>query len=210
MATAVRGRSRKIMTPGPGLGFRQLILMAHRWLGLLTATTLSIAGLTGSILVWGGQHWIRRIASPLHERLAMGRSGGQVVAISTLLGILVVSSGLILWWRRKIVVARPGKGWWRFSFDLHHSLGILGFLLMFLLTATGVGMTITVPRPIRRMIIVSHAAVDFPLVIKFAYALGSALFFVQAVTGIAMWWKSRQQNRVKSPLRTVDELTRTQ
>lgn len=176
--------------------WRPFLKVTHRWVGLASSLVLSIVGLTGAVLVWGSKNPLAKIigAGPLHERLALGKPGYYLVVISTIAGLLLVLSGIFLWWKQKIFRIRNRPRWYLTVFDLHHCVGIFGLIIMLILTASGIGMVLTTPADglIRVIVFRLHTALRFPIIIKLVYMVGSALFFVQALTGTVMWFKFRQ------------------
>jgi len=60
-------------------------------------------------------------------------------------------------------------------------------LLMLLIAATGVGMRMVGPGPIRRAIVDFHTSRRFPLAVDIVHAIGSLGFVVQGITGVLMW-----------------------
>ncbi|MEO6222671.1 MAG: PepSY domain-containing protein [Vicinamibacterales bacterium] len=171
--------------------WRRLLLVTHRWIGLSTSLVLIIAGGTGAMMVWGFQGPFRRSVGRVHENLALGRVGIWIVMIATAGAIVLQLGGVILWWRRKTVRVRTTLGWRTAVIDLHHSVGLLGLLLMLTIAATGVGMRIAGPGPVRRTIVDFHTSRTFPVAVDVLYAMGSLGFLVQGVTGVVMWWKPR-------------------
>src|SRR5262245_43407298 len=107
---------------------RRFILVTHRWIGLVTSAILAIVGGTGVILTLDSFEGYRftQIASSLHERLAFGGVGRQIVLAATFAAILLEAGGVVLWWQRKALAVRLRGGWWRACFDLHHAAGMIG------------------------------------------------------------------------------------
>jgi uncharacterized iron-regulated membrane protein len=174
--------------------WRRLILVTHRWIGLGTSLVLIVAGATGALMVWGLQGDFRRMVGRIHEDLALGRLGTWIVVAATVGAVLLQFVGVILWWKRKTLTVRTGAGWRASVNDLHHAVGALGFLLMLLIAATGVGMMMVGPGPVRRTMVDFHSSRRFPLAIDVVYAIGSIGFVVQGVTGILMWWRKTGQS----------------
>jgi uncharacterized iron-regulated membrane protein len=67
-----------------------------------------------------------------------GAIGGQVVEFAGALVIILVPTGFILWWRAKRLHVKWSAAWYRISFDLHQSVGILVAVPLFALAMTGV------------------------------------------------------------------------
>jgi len=76
----------------------------------------------------------------LHVTLMARAAGNQVVVWSTIAALFLVVGGLYLWWQDKIWRVRFAASWKRINFDLHHALGLFTFIVLFLMTATGVTM----------------------------------------------------------------------
>lgn len=73
----------------------------------------------------------------LHVRLALGNVGKNILRWAAVAMLFSLASGLYLWWPVK-QVRIPGN--WhsrRFWFDVHNAVGILAFLFLGLLAATG-------------------------------------------------------------------------
>jgi uncharacterized iron-regulated membrane protein len=73
----------------------------------------------------------------LHVTLMSGRIGGEIVAIATIVSLLLVLSGIYLWWRDKIWRVRWSASWKRVVFDLHHQLGVVAAIVLVLITTSG-------------------------------------------------------------------------
>jgi uncharacterized iron-regulated membrane protein len=187
---------------------RALLLVIHRWLGIVAAVVLVAVGLTGAILVYA------RIPSvtDLHTGLGLGAPGLWLVNAATVAAWLLVLGGVVLWWRRKIVAIDVSKGAWRLLFDLHHALGIIGGALMLLIALSGTGLMMTeyigarlglaaddpdyptrAEVVTRRLIHVAHTGGSINGVVKMVWALGSLAVVVQAVSGFWVWWKPRRR-----------------
>src|SRR5436309_9621638 len=105
---------------------RSIVLITHRWIGLSSSLVLSIAGVSGAVLLLPGNSPLRRIAGPLHERLWLGEPGWWMVVAGTIAAVFLELGGLYLWWKRRVFTVRFRSGWWRAVFDLHHVVGLLG------------------------------------------------------------------------------------
>lgn len=180
---------------------RDVVLVTHRWLGLTSSIILSIVGVTGALIFLPRSCLFRRIAGRLHETLALGAVGRWIVMVATVSAILLQLGGLYLWWKRKSVRVDASLGWRRAAFDLHHAVGFIGFVLMLVLAATGVGRAVFRSmdtgdryRGVRSAMTRFHTAESFSTPVKVLYALGSAGFMVQGVTGVVIWWKPRRSS----------------
>jgi uncharacterized iron-regulated membrane protein len=186
---------------------RQFVLVTHRWLGIATSAVLAIVGGTGVFLLWRERSWweqsellgfASRAAARTHENLALGGVGSFLVVAATGLAILLELGGLILWWQRKTLWARPGRGWWRFCFDLHHAVGAILLPLMLVLAVTGFVMGMTHGDEyawLYRMMAPLHKG-HYGYPVEVLYALASAGFVVQGLTGLLVWWRPAARNKV--------------
>ncbi|WBO86476.1 PepSY-associated TM helix domain-containing protein [Hymenobacter yonginensis] len=79
----------------------------------------------------------------LHRGMVGGAIGKLVVGVSTLLFLVIIGTGLVLWWpasrkavRQRLQVKWSG-GWKRLNHDLHVVLGFYSALLLFVFAFTG-------------------------------------------------------------------------
>ena len=175
---------------------RDVILVAHRWLGLATSAVLAIVGGTGAILAW--ENWdaiesLRRYAGPIHARLALGWFGSWIVILATAAAVLLQISGLVLWWKRKTILIRRRSDWWRFCFDVHHAVGIAGFPIMLVLAVTGLIIIFALPDDpgLRRFVMRLHLG-RFGVPVMVLYTFATLGFFVQGLTGLVIYWRMRR------------------
>ena len=73
----------------------------------------------------------------MHTSLLVKGYGSSVVAIVTLASLLLTITGIVLWWQDKLWRVRWTASWKRVVFDLHHALGIIASLVLFIITASG-------------------------------------------------------------------------
>jgi len=73
----------------------------------------------------------------VHVSLMAGKIGGGVVGVITALSLLIVVTGVIIWWRDKAWRVRWSASWKRVLFDLHHALGIGAAAIILLITLSG-------------------------------------------------------------------------
>jgi len=174
---------------------RRFVLLTHRWMGLSTSVIAAVVGTTGALIIWFPQtNLLRRIAGKLHQDLALGGVGWWLVVLTTIIAVVLEIGGLILWWKRKSMTVRLTSGWKRALTDLHHPMGLLGWILMTILAVTGVGMSFVLPDDhpeLRRIVADFHTARNFSLPVRIVYSIATLGFLVQAASGVAMWWKSR-------------------
>lgn len=60
----------------------------------------------------------------LHVRLLAGNAGEMAVDVATVLLVLSVATGVVLWWKQKRIAFRRGTTWRQWNWDLHNLLGI--------------------------------------------------------------------------------------
>jgi len=180
--------------------FRQFVLVTHRWLGLGAALVLLAVGGSGAALVWPTLFVADDAGlTRFHTRMLLGEPGEWLVITATVVSLVLVLGGVILWWKRKLVAIHWKRGWWRFLFDLHHSLGVIAATLMLVIALTGVGLVLTEhedgsplspkERAVRDAIERFHTGREFARPLQLLYALGSLAFVLQGVSGFVMWWK---------------------
>jgi uncharacterized iron-regulated membrane protein len=75
-----------------------------------------------------------------HTRLLAGNTGGAVVDFVTLATLLLVVTGIIIWFRDRRWKIQWSASWKRVVFDLHHTAGILAAIVLLVITGTGVWM----------------------------------------------------------------------
>ncbi len=77
-----------------------------------------------------------------HIRLLAGETGEHILAVANGGLLFLLVSGIYLWWPIKRVAidwAAPARRFW---FDVHNSVGIFSFIILLLLSATGMFMTL--------------------------------------------------------------------
>jgi uncharacterized iron-regulated membrane protein len=176
--------------------FRSFVLWTHRWIGLVSAVVIVIAGLTGAVVVLPLPPALMDTMIMWHMDLAAGTVGKWTVIVATFASVLLQLGGLYLWWPPKALRVRTDRGWWRLSYDLHNWVGVVGLLMMGLLAVTALGRVffhyVSVPLAIEmvpRVVSRLHTAFGFPWPLQVVYALGSLAFVAQAVTGALVWWR---------------------
>lgn len=176
---------------------RTFLVWTHRWLGLLSAVVLVIAGITGALIVFPFPDAIREPIIEFHVNLYAGQIGRWTVVAASVATLLLQAGGLWLWWPARSLRLRTDRGLWRFSYDAHNVTGVLALPMMALLAATGVGRVVfdavTVPEALHlvsRAVGLLHHGDGFPVPVLVFYVLGSLAFVVQAATGVLMWWRT--------------------
>jgi len=83
------------------------------------------------------------IMEALHRRLLAGEIGRRIVGIATVCFIVILASGVVIWWPRTMRMLRMRltfkhpTGWKRRNYDLHVVLGIYATVILFVVGATG-------------------------------------------------------------------------
>jgi uncharacterized iron-regulated membrane protein len=72
-----------------------------------------------------------------HTALLAGKTGSAIVAIATLVALLLILSGLLLWWPDKLWRVRWSASWKRIAFDVHHAAGVIAAVVLVVITSTG-------------------------------------------------------------------------
>ncbi|MFN7978716.1 MAG: PepSY-associated TM helix domain-containing protein [Vicinamibacterales bacterium] len=175
---------------------RRALLLVHRWLGLATAPLQLMVGATGVVLLVDlGPAWGDPIAE-FHQAFLGGEFGKWLMFWVSVVAIVLQGTGLWLWWPPQPLRLRTDRGWWRFGYDLHNLSGILTLPITVMLAATAVGRGVfrEYPPPeaiaiVRTVVSRLHTAGGFPVAIKVIYAIGSAAYVLQAITGVMAWWR---------------------
>ena len=63
--------------------------------------------------------------------------GGEIVGIITVSALVLVLTGVIIWWRDKLWRVRWSASWKRILFDLHHSLGVFAAVILVVISSSG-------------------------------------------------------------------------
>ena len=141
---------------------RKICLKIHKWLALPLGVFMAILCFTGFLLLvikdisplLGMEEGIDpfyKAVKQLHRWLFMmpnnphgGLSVGRVImAVSSMCMALVLLTGVVVWWpkSKKMLKNRlkvsTNKGFRRFVYDTHVSLGIYAFVFLFLMAITG-------------------------------------------------------------------------
>lgn len=83
----------------------------------------------------------------LHRGLVAGRVGKLVMGINASIFLVILATGLVLWWPTARKALKPrlkvkwGSGWKRLNHDFHISLGFYASVFLFIIAFTGVGMS---------------------------------------------------------------------
>jgi uncharacterized iron-regulated membrane protein len=84
-----------------------------------------------------GPTWLAQIHQ-LHLRLLAGATGKTIVSWAGVLMLLLMISGLYLWWPVKRISVNWTAAGRRRWFDLHNTIGVLAFVFLFIVSLTGV------------------------------------------------------------------------
>ena len=141
---------------------RKICLKIHKWLALPLGVFMAILCFTGFLLLvikdisplLGMEEGIEpfyKAVKQLHRWLFMvpnnphgGLSVGRVImAVSSMCMALVLLTGVVVWWPKSKKMLKSclkvstNKGFRRFVYDTHVSLGIYAFVFLFLMAITG-------------------------------------------------------------------------
>lgn len=111
----------------------------------LSGTAVFVNGYTGAILgTRRGPTLLTRIHQ-LHTHLMAGKAGEMIVAVAAIVMLLLVLSGVFLWWKYKKVSIKWNASLFRVMFDVHNATGILSALFLLLLSLTGIAIAFDNP-----------------------------------------------------------------
>jgi uncharacterized iron-regulated membrane protein len=111
-------------------------------LGLASGRQAFVNQYTGEVLgLRDRSQAFARFLHVLHTQLVAGKPGEIAVGTLTAVSCLILLSGLILWWPRRILMVRPGTSRRRLNFDLHNVLGFYSLLVVLIMAVTGVMIT---------------------------------------------------------------------
>ena len=141
---------------------RKICLKIHKWLALPLGVFMAILCFTGFLLlvikdispllgmeegvepfckaVKQLHRWLFMVPNNPHGGLSVGR---VIMAVSSMCMALVLLTGVVVWWpkSKKMLKSRlkvsTNKGFRRFVYDTHVSLGIYAFVFLFLMAITG-------------------------------------------------------------------------
>lgn len=141
---------------------RKTFTRLHRWLALPFGLFISIMCFTGALLVWRSEiaslcgasdgdlpffravmqlhRWLFIVPDNPHGGMSVGRF---LMGVSAIACTLIVVSGFVLWWPRTRTQLHHRlrvnftKGWRRFVYDSHVSLGIYSAIFLLLMSLTG-------------------------------------------------------------------------
>ena len=111
---------------------------------------LSVNQYTGEVNGWTPQYKFFQTMLRLHRWLldppankGAGSVGKYVVGVSTLMFVIVLISGVVIWWPRRSKQLKErltfplNKGWWRLWYGSHLALGIYATVFLLLMALTG-------------------------------------------------------------------------
>lgn len=101
---------------------------------------------TAAVIAVSDEKWaFFNVVLAVHRTLFMGEAGSQVVAWSTVMFVVLLISGLVLWWPKNKAASRQ-RVWFRWkkttsfkrrNYDLHNILGFYAFLVLLVIALTG-------------------------------------------------------------------------
>ena len=90
----------------------------------------------------GGERFFE-VTEAIHRRLLAGEIGRRIVGIATLCFVVILLSGIVIWWPRTLhalkahLTFKHPTGWKRRNYDLHVVLGIYATFILLAVGATG-------------------------------------------------------------------------
>jgi len=139
LVTRVRGAYPDVivsgLTPSPVDGRAAVVSVAGGTQVFMNPSTGKILGTRSAAERDAG---LARRLHVFHETLMAGTVGGIIVGVATVMALVLVLSGIVLWWPLKLWRVQAGASWKRVTFDLHHLLGASAAAVLLLITASGV------------------------------------------------------------------------
>jgi uncharacterized iron-regulated membrane protein len=135
------------------LAFRKGLFQIHLWSGLALGLYVFFISITGSILVYRNelqqaaqsQSAMRAVTwlMEVHEDFLLGRPGEIINGSAAAALLLIIASGLVLWWPgvgrwQRALRIRTHVGWRRLVWDLHGMLGVWTFAASFIFALSGI------------------------------------------------------------------------
>lgn len=132
--------------------------------------------------------------------------GKVIVGISTLLMVLVIVSGIVLWWPkskeqlRQRMKIHTGQGAMRFWHDAHIVLGVCAVILILLMALTGLtwsfgwyrsAFNFIFGNPSHQLMYQLHTGNWGGLVSKILYFAAALIGAMLPLSGYYLWWKKR-------------------
>ena len=139
--------------------------------------------------------------------------GKVVVGVSTLIMVVILASGLVLWWPRTRrawkhrLTVTADKGRRRFWYDMHVSVGFYATLLLLLMALTGLTWSFGWYREaaysllgngpeLKKLFYSLHTGSWGGLATKTLYFIASLIGAMLPLTGYYLWWKKRKLQRL--------------
>lgn len=111
---------------------------------LANNTRIYVDQYTGRVVdVQRGDERFFVVMEAMHRRLLAGEVGRRIVGVATVCFVVILMSGVVLWWPRTMRMLRTRltfkhpTGWKRRNYDLHVVLGIYSTLILLIVGATG-------------------------------------------------------------------------
>jgi uncharacterized iron-regulated membrane protein len=77
----------------------------------------------------------------IHDSLFLGKTGQWIVDIATIIFLIEIITGIVLWWPKKwkksAITIKWNAPWKRLSFDMHRIFGIYASVILLILISTG-------------------------------------------------------------------------
>jgi uncharacterized iron-regulated membrane protein len=110
--------------------------------------TLFLNPYTGAILGEYDSHKsFFHFIEEIHRGLVAGRAGKLIMGINSIIFLFILGTGIVLWWPAarqafsQRLAIKWGSNWKRLNHDFHIVLGFYASVFLFIMAATGVGMS---------------------------------------------------------------------
>lgn len=99
---------------------------------------VAVSQYTGQALgVWDDNRFTRKLHG-FHTHLLAGETGSALVGWGSVVLLFLSMTGLILWWRTKVVRVNFQTSGPKFQYDLHSTIGIFSSLFLLIFALTGI------------------------------------------------------------------------
>lgn len=113
------------------------------WVAILTKggenRSLAFNPYTGAIL--GDESTRNEFTGKVHQfhlRLLAGKTGGNIVTAAAIFLLVLATTGLVLWWPRKLLTVSWRSPWKKLNLDAHQVLGLYTSVFLFIFAFTAI------------------------------------------------------------------------
>lgn len=216
-----------------------MIKKLHRWLALPCGIFFSLLCLTGMIMLWRDSlssmmgyseasaeffstltrlhRWLLIVPENPRGGMSVGRF---IVGCVTICSSLILISGIVLWWPKTKKMLRlrlevsVTKGWHRFFYDMHVSLGIYAAIFLLLMALTGPtwsfgwyreAVSTLMGNPSHFTMMSLHFGLWGGLFSKIVYTIAALIGFTLPLTGYYLWWHRCSKAKKNKPKEQAKE-----